>query len=54
AAARASGIAVTPGPTFAIPPYTSPHTLRLGLAALPLPALRTTLRTLATLAATPP
>ncbi|NJA60322.1 aminotransferase class I/II-fold pyridoxal phosphate-dependent enzyme, partial [Streptomyces sp. NEAU-H3] len=54
AAARASGIAVTPGPTFAIPPYTSPHTLRLGLAALPLPALRTTLRTLANLAATPP
>ncbi|MFD6150128.1 PLP-dependent aminotransferase family protein [Streptomyces sp. NPDC060243] len=54
AAARASGIAVTPGPTFAIPPYTSPHTLRLGLAALPLPALRTALRTLATLAATPP
>ncbi|WP_433341135.1 PLP-dependent aminotransferase family protein [Streptomyces sp. CA-253872] len=54
AAARTAGIAVTPGPTFAVPPYTAPHTLRLGLAALPVPALRTTLRTLAALAAAPP
>ncbi|WP_037869734.1 aminotransferase class I/II-fold pyridoxal phosphate-dependent enzyme [Streptomyces sp. SPB074] len=54
AAARAAGIAVTPGAAFAVPPYTAPHTVRLGLAALPVPALRRTLRTLAALAAAPP
>ncbi|MFF8015758.1 aminotransferase class I/II-fold pyridoxal phosphate-dependent enzyme [Streptomyces sp. NPDC007929] len=51
AAAAAHGIAVTPGPAFAVAPGHTPDAVRLGLASAPEPALRRALRTLAHVAA---
>ncbi|MEV3966874.1 PLP-dependent aminotransferase family protein [Streptomyces sp. NPDC050698] len=51
AAAAAHGIAVTPGPDFAVAPGHTPDAVRLGLASAPEPDLRRALRTLARLAA---
>ncbi|MFJ7075387.1 PLP-dependent aminotransferase family protein [Streptomyces sp. NPDC098781] len=47
AAAAAHGIAVTPGPAFAVGPGRVPDAVRLGLASAPEPDLRRALRTLA-------
>lgn len=47
AAAAAHGIAVTPGPAFAVGPNRTPDAVRLGLASAPEPDLRRALRTLA-------
>ncbi|MFF1325847.1 MULTISPECIES: aminotransferase-like domain-containing protein [Streptomyces] len=47
AAAAAHGIAVTPGPAFAVDPHRTPDAVRLGLASAPEPDLRRALRTLA-------
>ncbi|NUT29573.1 MAG: PLP-dependent aminotransferase family protein, partial [Streptomyces sp.] len=47
AAAAAHGIAVTPGPAFAVDPGRTPDAVRLGLASAPEPDLRRALRTLA-------
>ncbi|AZQ36133.1 PLP-dependent aminotransferase family protein [Streptomyces cyaneochromogenes] len=47
AAAAAHGIAVTPGPAFAVDPNRTPDAVRLGLASAPEPDLRRALRTLA-------
>ncbi|MFJ8634888.1 PLP-dependent aminotransferase family protein [Streptomyces sp. NPDC093568] len=47
AAAAAHGIAVTPGPAFAVAPHHTPDAVRLGLASAPEPDLRRALRTLA-------
>ncbi|WP_369272259.1 PLP-dependent aminotransferase family protein [Streptomyces sp. R11] len=46
AAAAALGIAVTPGPAFAVDPNRTPDAVRLGLASAPEPDLRRALRTL--------
>jgi DNA-binding transcriptional MocR family regulator len=46
AAAAAHGIAVTPGPAFAVGPYGAPDAVRLGLASVPVPVLGQALRTL--------
>ena len=51
AAAAAHGIAVTPGPAFAVAPGHTPDAVRLGLATAPEPDLRRALRTLARVAA---
>ncbi|MEU3933003.1 PLP-dependent aminotransferase family protein [Streptomyces sp. NPDC029044] len=51
AAAAAHGIAVTPGPAFAVAPGHTPDAVRLGLASAPEPDLRRALRTLAHVAA---
>ncbi|MFF7720001.1 PLP-dependent aminotransferase family protein [Streptomyces luteogriseus] len=51
AAAAAHGIAVTPGPAFAVAPGHTPDAVRLGLATAPEPDLRRALRTLAQVAA---
>jgi DNA-binding transcriptional MocR family regulator len=51
AAAAAHGIAVTPGPAFAVDPARTPDAVRLGLASAPLPDLRRALGTLAEVAA---
>lgn len=51
AAAAALGIAVTPGPSFAVGPHRTPDAVRLGLASAAEPDLRRALRTLAGLAA---
>ena len=50
AAAAAHGIAVTPGPSFAVDPARTPNAVRLGLASAPEPDLDRALRTLAELA----
>jgi DNA-binding transcriptional MocR family regulator len=47
AAAAAHGIAVTPGPAFAVDPNRTPDAVRLGLASAAEPDLRRALRTLA-------
>ncbi|WP_031483169.1 PLP-dependent aminotransferase family protein [Streptomyces bicolor] len=47
AAAAAHGIAITPGPAFAVDPNRTPDAVRLGLASAPEPDLRRALRTLA-------
>ncbi|MGI5376835.1 PLP-dependent aminotransferase family protein [Streptomyces sp. CA-251387] len=47
AAAAAHGIAVTPGPAFAVDPNRTPNAIRLGLASAPEPDLRWALRRLA-------
>ncbi|MFE5816073.1 PLP-dependent aminotransferase family protein, partial [Streptomyces sp. NPDC056479] len=47
AAAAAHGIAVTPGPAFAVDPNRTPDAVRLGLASVPESDLRRALRTLA-------
>ncbi|GCB47558.1 PLP-dependent aminotransferase family protein [Streptomyces sp. NL15-2K] len=47
AAAAAHGIAVTPGPVFAVDPGRTPDAVRLGLASAAVPDLRRALRTLA-------
>ena len=47
AAAAAHGIAVTPGPAFAVDPNRTPDAVRLGLASAPEPDLRWALRVLA-------
>ncbi|MFH0517314.1 PLP-dependent aminotransferase family protein [Streptomyces sp. M41] len=54
AAAAAHGIAVTPGPAFAVDPSRTPDAVRLGLASAPEPDLRRALRTLAGVARTGP
>ncbi|MFF3484988.1 PLP-dependent aminotransferase family protein [Streptomyces sp. NPDC002701] len=46
AAAAARGIAVTPGPAFAVGPRGAPDAVRLGLASVPVPVLGRALRTL--------
>ncbi|MFS8200307.1 PLP-dependent aminotransferase family protein [Streptomyces sp. CWNU-52B] len=46
AAAAARGIAVTPGPAFAVGPRGAPDAVRLGLASVPVPVLGQALRTL--------
>ncbi|MEU6256650.1 PLP-dependent aminotransferase family protein [Streptomyces sp. NPDC047043] len=51
AAAAAHGIAVTPGPAFAVDPSRTPDAVRLGLASAPVPDLERALRTLAGIAA---
>ncbi|MGK5696281.1 PLP-dependent aminotransferase family protein [Streptomyces sp. URMC 128] len=51
AAAAAHGIAVTPGPAFAVAPGHTPDAVRLGLGSVPEPVLRRALRTLAHVAA---
>ncbi|MEV5104144.1 PLP-dependent aminotransferase family protein [Streptomyces massasporeus] len=51
AAAAAHGIAVTPGPAFAVAPGHTPDAVRLGLASAPERDLRRALRTLAHVAA---
>ncbi|MFI6804442.1 PLP-dependent aminotransferase family protein [Streptomyces luteogriseus] len=51
AAAAAHGIAVTPGPAFAVAPGHTPDAVRLGLATAAEPDLRRALRTLAHVAA---
>ncbi|MDH6451527.1 MULTISPECIES: PLP-dependent aminotransferase family protein [unclassified Streptomyces] len=51
AAAAALGIAVTPGPSFAVDPSRTPDAVRLGLASAAVPDLERALRTLAGLAA---
>ncbi|GCB53126.1 gntR family transcriptional regulator [Streptomyces sp. NL15-2K] len=50
AAAAAHGIAVTPGPAFAVGPGRTPDAVRLGLASAAEPHLRWALRTLADVA----
>ncbi|MEU5539853.1 PLP-dependent aminotransferase family protein [Streptomyces sp. NPDC020362] len=50
AAARAHGIAVTPGTAFSVDPSRTPNAVRLGLASAPEPDLARALRTLAGLA----
>ncbi|MFD3621304.1 PLP-dependent aminotransferase family protein [Streptomyces sp. NPDC058676] len=50
AAAAARGVAVTPGPAFAVDPSRTPDAVRLGLASAALPDLRRALRTLAEVA----
>ncbi|WP_030042117.1 aminotransferase-like domain-containing protein, partial [Streptomyces resistomycificus] len=50
AAAAARGVAVTPGPAFAVDPNRTPDAVRLGLASAPEPDLRRALRTLAEVA----
>ncbi|ANP48307.1 DNA-binding transcriptional MocR family regulator [Streptomyces griseochromogenes] len=50
AAARAHGIAVTPGTAFSVDPSRTPDAVRLGLASAPEPELVRALRTLAGLA----
>jgi DNA-binding transcriptional MocR family regulator len=50
AAAAAHGIAVTPGPAFAVDPNRTPDAVRLGLGSAPLPDLGRALRTLADVA----
>lgn len=50
AAARERGIAVTPGSAFAVPPYTAPRRVRLGLASPEPAVLDTALERLAALA----
>jgi DNA-binding transcriptional MocR family regulator len=47
AAARAHGIAVTPGTAFSVDPARTPDAVRLGLASVPEPELVRALRTLA-------
>ncbi|MDL5202726.1 PLP-dependent aminotransferase family protein [Streptomyces sp. ALI-76-A] len=47
AAAAAHGIAVTPGPAFAVDPHRTPDAVRLGLASAAVPDLERALRTLA-------
>ncbi|MDT7846941.1 aminotransferase-like domain-containing protein [Streptomyces justiciae] len=54
AAAAAHGIAVTPGPAFAVDPSRTPDAVRLGLASAAVPDLRRALRTLAGVARTGP
>ncbi|MET9832133.1 PLP-dependent aminotransferase family protein [Streptomyces sp. NPDC006385] len=54
AAAAAHGIAVTPGPAFAVDPSRTPDAVRLGLASAPEPDLRRALRTLAGVVRTAP
>ncbi|MEU6373678.1 PLP-dependent aminotransferase family protein [Streptomyces sp. NPDC046909] len=54
AAAAAHGIAVTPGPAFAVDPSRTPDAVRLGLASTAVPDLRRALRTLAGVARTGP
>ncbi|MDN3023588.1 PLP-dependent aminotransferase family protein [Streptomyces sp. S.PB5] len=54
AAAAAHGIAVTPGPAFAVDPNRTPDAVRLGLASTAPPDLRRALRTLAGVARTEP
>ncbi|MDQ0749891.1 DNA-binding transcriptional MocR family regulator [Streptomyces africanus] len=51
AAAAAHGIAVTPGPAFAVSPGHTPDAVRLGLGSVPEPVLRRALRTLGHVAA---
>ncbi|NEB00276.1 PLP-dependent aminotransferase family protein [Streptomyces sp. SID13726] len=51
AAAAALGIAVSPGPSFAVDPNRTPAAVRLGLASAPTADLERALRTLAELAA---
>ncbi|MDK1342175.1 PLP-dependent aminotransferase family protein [Streptomyces sp. 378] len=51
AAAAAHGIAVTPGPDFAVAPGHTPDAVRIGLGSAPEPDLRRALRTLARVAA---
>jgi DNA-binding transcriptional MocR family regulator len=51
AAAAALGIALTPGPSFAVDPNRTPDAVRLGLASAAVPDLQRALRTLAGLAA---
>ncbi|MEU3793322.1 aminotransferase-like domain-containing protein [Streptomyces fructofermentans] len=46
AAAAAQGVAVTPGPAFAVGPGGAPDAVRLGLASVPVPVLGRALRTL--------
>ncbi|MEV0642872.1 PLP-dependent aminotransferase family protein [Streptomyces sp. NPDC050619] len=50
AAAAAHGIAVTPGPAFAVDPSRTPDAVRLGLGSTGVPDLERALRTLARLA----
>ncbi|MGW2531334.1 aminotransferase class I/II-fold pyridoxal phosphate-dependent enzyme, partial [Streptomyces sp. NPDC001595] len=50
AAAAAHGIAVTPGPAFAVDPARTPDAVRLGLASAPEAELERALRTLAGIA----
>ncbi|WP_225824348.1 PLP-dependent aminotransferase family protein [Streptomyces naphthomycinicus] len=50
AAARAHGIAVTPGTAFSVDPGRTPDAVRLGLASVPEPQLARALATLAALA----
>ncbi|MFF7970630.1 aminotransferase class I/II-fold pyridoxal phosphate-dependent enzyme [Streptomyces sp. NPDC007905] len=50
AAARAQGIAVTPGTAFSVDPSRTPDAVRLGLASVPEPELTRALRTLADVA----
>ncbi|WP_405616524.1 PLP-dependent aminotransferase family protein [Streptomyces sp. NBC_00076] len=50
AAAAAHGIAVTPGPAFAVDPSRTPDAVRLGLASVAEPDLERSLRTLADVA----
>jgi DNA-binding transcriptional MocR family regulator len=50
AAAAAHGIAVTPGPAFAVDPHRTPDAVRLGLASAAVPDLERALRTLADVA----
>lgn len=50
AAAAAHGIAVTPGPAFAVDPSRTPDAVRLGLASAAEPDLERSLRTLADVA----
>ncbi|WP_217242957.1 PLP-dependent aminotransferase family protein [Streptomyces sp. AC555_RSS877] len=50
AAAAARGVAVTPGPAFAVDPSRTPDAVRLGLASAAVPDLRRALRTLAEIA----
>ncbi|WP_328360742.1 PLP-dependent aminotransferase family protein [Streptomyces sp. NBC_00445] len=47
AAAAEHGIAVTPGPAFAVDPARTPDAVRLGLASVPEPDLERAMRTLA-------
>ncbi|WP_406443734.1 PLP-dependent aminotransferase family protein [Streptomyces sp. NBC_01613] len=54
AAAAAHGIAVTPGPAFAVDPNRTPDAVRLGLASAPVPDLERALRTLADVAGAGP
>ncbi|RRR73713.1 PLP-dependent aminotransferase family protein, partial [Streptomyces sp. RP5T] len=51
AAAAALGIALTPGPSFAVDPNRTPDAVRVGLASAAVPDLERALRTLAGLAA---
>ncbi|NUU23742.1 MAG: aminotransferase class I/II-fold pyridoxal phosphate-dependent enzyme, partial [Streptomycetaceae bacterium] len=54
AAAAAHGIAVTPGPTFAVDPHRTPDAVRLGLASVPGPDLGRVLWTLGAVARSTP